>query len=397
MKPFPVKHDILAYSSEAMYLMELCRDDASLSSGTFSTRCINLLKSVTGIGEIMLTPSCTTALEMAVRLLGIGPGDEVVLPSFTFPSTANAVLLAGATPVFADITPGTMTLDPESVDRAVTPQTRAIFVVHYAGVSADMDPLQQIANRVGARLIEDAAQGVGASYRGRPLGGIGCLGAYSFHFTKNIFCGEGGALCINDPGLQHRAYVYRDKGTNRCEFLNGTVDHYTWVDLGTSGMMGEIPSAFLLAQLQRRNEVLTRRQTIHETYMAALTDAAAREWICLPEIPDYARSNYHLFRIQAPSAECRSRLMTHLKAAGINATTHFVPLHSSPMGRTAAVSSNLPNTDKYSAGLIRLPFNEKMSKDEVARVAESIGNFFTSAPRSGAAAAGILPAVSGLS
>lgn len=362
---------------ESDYLRAVCQPDRIVTDGGFAQRCARLLEERLGLCRVVLTPSCTAALEAAARLLELGPGDEVILPSFTFTSTANAVLLAGATPVFVDIRPDTLNLDERRIEEAITPQTRAIIPVHYAGVACEMDAIRAIAVRHGLAVVEDAAQAVCAFYKGRPLGGLGDLGAFSFHYTKNFMCGEGGALCINTPDLELPAFVYRDKGTNRRQFVLGQVDKYSWVGLGSSVTMGALPAAFLLAQLEAMEVITERRRVLYDAYRSALAPLERAGWLRLPVIPETARSNYHLFHIVLNDAGRRPDLLAYLAEQGIEATIHFVPLHSAPMGRACCRSvGTLAVTEHVGAALVRLPFYAGMTGSEQERVIDRLFRFF---------------------
>ncbi len=340
----------LAYIAEAITRGNLSGD------GYFTQCCSELLQQRLGIAKVLLTPSCTAALEMSVMLCGAGPGDEVILPSFTFTSTANAVIRAGAKPVFVDIRPDTLNIDESLVEERITPQTKAIFVVHYAGVGCEMDAILDIARRRGVKVIEDAAHGVNAFYRGRSLGSLGTLGAFSFHETKNYISGQGGALCVNDAELCERADYIRDRGTNRKQFSKGLVDKYTWVDVGSAFAPSELTCAFLLGQLEHLDSILDRRRAAWEFYLKRLGRLAGTGRITLPVVPTHCASSYHLFHIVLRSAVESERLRKHLLERGVQAVTHYVPLHTSPMGRTFGYrEGTLPVTEDLSLRLLRLP------------------------------------------
>lgn len=308
------------------------------------------------VNHVLLTTSCTHALEMAMIVLDIGPGDEVIMPSFNFVSTANAVALRGAVPVFADILPGTMNVDPVAVQSKITPRTKAIVPVHYAGVSCDMDSVMDLANAHDLFVVEDAAQGVDAYHRGRALGTIGHIGCYSFHDTKNITCGEGGAFLTNDDEIAARAEIIREKGTNRAAFMRGEIDKYTWVDRGSSYIPSDMLAALLEAQLQKKDKIKALRQERWEQYFEALQPLAHRENIHLPQLPSYCDSNYHIFYFLTQTAEAQQRVLQALKQAGIPAAFHYVPLHSAPFARELLGSRpELPVTATCSNRLVRLP------------------------------------------
>jgi len=358
---------------ELFHIAQAVTNGQIAADGRFTARCSRFMEERFGIGRVLLTPSCTAALEMAAMLTDLGPGDEVVLPSYTFVSTVNAVARLGARPVFVDIRPDTLNLDESLIEAALTPRTKMIQVVHYAGVACEMDVICKIAEAHGVRVVEDAAQGVHAYYRDRALGGIGHLGAYSFHETKNYICGEGGALCINDPELVERAEIIRDKGTNRARFLRGQVDKYTWVDLGSSYVPSEISSAFLWGQLEQLDEIAARRERIYTRYRVGLADLEREGRLRLPRIGEGCTSNYHMFYVLLPDAERRNRLMEQLAKDSILAVFHYVPLHSSPMGRTFGYRhGDLPVTEDLSGRLLRLPFYYELSEADQDFVIERI-------------------------
>ena len=357
-KPFRSGNE-LDYLSQAVSAEDISGD------GEFSKRCSTLLETQFGIKKILLTPSCTAALEMSIMILGIGAGDEVIMPSFTFVSTANAVVRAGATPVFVDVDCRTLNIDPACIRTAITERTRAIIPVHYAGVGCDMAAIMEIAAEFNLQVIEDAAQGVNAFHHSQPLGAIGALGTYSFHQTKNVSCGEGGALCINDEALIERAEIIREKGTNRSQFLQGTVDKYTWIDVGSSYLPSELTAAFLLGQLEAVDTITQQRRECYQRYMESLQGLAEAGKMTLPSIPDGCRSNYHLFHILVPTSEQRQGLISRLNEQGIHAVFHYVPLHSSPMG--IALNSeqpSLPVTESCSERLVRLPIYPGLTAEQ---------------------------------
>ena len=306
--------------------------------------------------HVYLTTSCTHALEAAMLAMDLAPGDEVIVPSFTFVSTVNPVLLRGARPVFADIDPATLNLDPDDVEKRITPRTRAIVPVHYAGVSCDMDAFTAIAEGHGLTIVEDAAQGIDASFRGRALGTIGDMGCLSFHGTKNVVCGEGGAILTSSAELARRIELIREKGTNRAAFIRGEVDRYTWITLGSSFVQSELLAAVLEAQLRKRAEIRRSRGDIWYRYRDGLERLADREVIQLPVVPDYAEQNFHIFWFLVRDERMRDPLLSRLRASGIHATSHYVPLHSSPFGRSLEVDhGELPITESSSRRLVRLP------------------------------------------
>jgi dTDP-4-amino-4,6-dideoxygalactose transaminase len=324
---------------------------------------------MTGAKAALLTHSCTAALEMAALLCDLVPGDEVIMPSFTFVSTANAVALRGAVPVFVDIDPATLNLDPDAVARAITSRTRAIFAVHYAGFPADMDRLAEIARDHGLMLVEDAAQALGSTWRGRPAGALGDMAAFSFHETKNIVSGEGGALTLMRPDLIERAEIIREKGTDRSRFLRGQVDKYTWVDLGSSFLPGELIAAFLAAQLGQADTIRAHRLALFDRYFAAFTDLEASGRVKRPHAPNGASGNGHMFYLLLKDIEDRDGFIAHMRAAGIQTPFHYVPLHSAPAGRRyARASGDLRVTDDISARLVRLPLYRTLDADGADQV-----------------------------
>jgi len=359
------------YVREAIASGQLCGD------GPFGKRAQALLEAKFGALHALLTTSCTAALEMSALLCDLNPGDEVILPSYTFVSTANAVALRGARPVFVDIRPDTLNLDERLIEAAITPRTRAIWPVHYAGVACEMDTIMTIARRHGLVVVEDAAQGVFASYKGRWLGTIGDLGCYSFHETKNIVCGEGGALLVNDERHAKRAEILREKGTNRSQFLRGQVDKYTWVDVGSSWVPSDILAAYLVGQLENGERITTRRGELCAAYARLLAPLAARGLLRLPIVPDECVSNHHMFYLIMADGDARSALMSHLRSAGYMATFHYVPLHTSPVGRSYGwQEGSLPVTEDLSARLLRLPLFYDMTLADTVAVAKEIFAFY---------------------
>ncbi len=349
-KPYMTGRE-LDYIGQAHANMHLSGD------GPFTHRCHEWLESATGARKVLLTHSCTAALEMAALLLDLQSGDEVIMPSFTFVSTANAFALRGAIPVFVDIRPDTLNIDERLIEAAITPRTRAICVVHYAGVACEMDSIMAIARRHQLPVIEDAAQGILAEYRGRPLGSIGDLAAYSFHETKNVISGEGGCLLINNPIYVERAEVIREKGTNRSRFFRGQVDKYTWVDLGSSYLPGEITAAFLLAQLEAALEITNRRLGIWKRYNDWVDNHLPGTGIRGPVVPDGVRHNGHMFYLLFPDLAQRSDFIAAMKQRGVHCVFHYLSLHASPAGRKfGRAHGDLPITETISDCLVRMPF-----------------------------------------
>jgi dTDP-4-amino-4,6-dideoxygalactose transaminase len=369
-KPFVVGRE-LDYIAQAVSLGNLAGD------GRFTRSCSRLLEERLGIHRVLLTPSCTAALEMAALLCDLAPGDEVILPSFTFVSTASAFVRAGARLVFVDIRPDTLNLDENLIEAAITERTKVIVPVHYAAVACEMERILAIARQHRLMVVEDAAQGVNAFYRGQSLGSIGDLGCYSFHETKNFISGEGGALCVNRPELVERAEILRDKGTNRQKFFRGQVDKYTWVDIGSAYVPSELIGAFLFGQLEMLQAISDRRREIYERYQQGLAPLAAEGLVRLPTIPADCAHNCHLFYLLTRDPETRDELLTHLNSRGIGAVFHYVPLHSSPMGRKLGCAERqLPVTDLASACLVRLPFYYAITPDEQAEVVRKIAAYF---------------------
>lgn len=350
-------------------LLEEALDRGQLSGdGHFTKRCNTRITELTGSPAALLTHSCTAALEMGAILCDLQPGDEVIMPSFTFVSTANAVALRGATPVFVDINPHSLNIDPNQVEAAVTQHTRAIFAVHYAGFPADMDRLTDIARAHDLMLLEDAAQALGSTYKGRPAGSLGDMAAFSFHETKNIISGEGGAITVNRSDLVERAEIIREKGTNRSRFLRGQVDKYTWVDIGSSFLPGELVAAFLLAQLEREEVIRQTRLALFDRYQSAFVDLAQRERVAPPWHSDDVTGNGHMFYLLMRDIEDRDALIAHLREAGIIAPFHYVPLHSAPGGRRfGRANGDLSVTDDAYSRLVRLPLYFTLG-DEIDRV-----------------------------
>lgn len=355
--------------TETKYIEQAVEQGWLAAGGEYTRRCERWLEQRTGCGQALLTHSCTAALEAAALLAGVGPGDEVIVPSFTFVSTAAAFALRGATPVFVDIEPRTLTLDPERAADAVTPATRGIVPVHYAGVGCEMDEICALAERHGLLVIEDAAQGLLSTYKGQPLGSIGALGAISFHETKNVTCGEGGALLVNDPALRERAEVIWEKGTDRRSFERGEADRYTWVGLGSSFGVSEVTAAFLWAQLERAREITERRRAIWSRYREAFSDLEAEGLVRGPDIPADRVHNAHMYYLLLPDLKARTDLIEALAARDILAVFHYVPLHSSPAGRLyGRAHGELTRTDELSSRLVRLPLWASMDDAAVERV-----------------------------
>jgi dTDP-4-amino-4,6-dideoxygalactose transaminase len=364
------------FGKEFVYIRQALENNHISGDGPFTRRCHTWLEAELGVPRALLTTSCTHALEMAALLLEIEPGDEVILPDFTFVSTVNAFVLRGARPVFVDIRPDTLNLDESKVESAVTPRTRAIVPVHYAGVGCEMDAILPIASHHGLRVVEDNAHGLFGKYRGKYLGTFGSLATQSFHETKNISCGEGGALLINDPLLIERAEIIREKGTDRSRFFRGQVDKYTWVDMGSSYLPSDILAAILSAQFEQREAIQARRRRIWLTYQEGLWDWATQNSIRLPVVPDHCEQAYHMFYMILPNLDVRGKFIEYLHGHGIHSVFHYLPLHLSEMGRRmGGAPGDCPVTESISDRLVRLPFHNGLTGDELEFVIDAIREF----------------------
>jgi dTDP-4-amino-4,6-dideoxygalactose transaminase len=362
--------------NEYKYIAQAIANGHASGDGPFTRLCNELLEQELQVPKVLLTTSCTHALEMAAILLNCGPGDEVILPSFTFVSTANAFVLRGARVVFADIRPDTMNLDEAQLEPLITSRTKAIVLVHYAGVACEIDTICAIAARHGIAVVEDNAHALFARYRGKFTGTFGCLATQSFHETKNVTCGEGGALLVNDPQLVERALIIREKGTNRSQFFRGQIDKYSWVDVGSSYLPSDILAAFLFAQLEARQEIQKKRRRIWESYQRHLAQWAVENGVRLPVVPAECEQAYHMFYMLLPSLEFRQSLISHLKAQGILSVFHYVPLHSSEMGRKwSARETRCPVTEDVSLRLLRLPFYNDLTEADQSRVVAAVTAF----------------------
>ncbi|MCU1762154.1 dTDP-4-amino-4,6-dideoxygalactose transaminase [Pseudomonas sp. 14P_8.1_Bac3] len=357
----------LYYIAEAKFSNKLAGD------GAFTKRCHQWLEITSGCEKALLTHSCTAALEMSALLLDIQPGDEVIMPSYTFVSTANAFVLRGGVPVFVDIREDTLNLDERLIEAAITPRTKAIVPVHYAGVACEMDTILAIAQRHNLHVVEDAAQGIMASYKGRPLGSLGCLGALSFHETKNLISGEGGAILVNDPALVKRAEIIREKGTDRSSFFRGEVDKYTWQEVGSSFLPGELIAAFLWAQLEEARCITDQRLACWNYYHRALEKLEKQGMLRRPIIPDDCTHNAHMYYILLSSDIDRQLVLDAFKAEGVNSVFHYVPLHSSPAGlRYGRVHGSMSVTDRQAERLIRLPLWVGLSDEQQDHVISTL-------------------------
>ncbi|BAN36684.1 TDP-4-oxo-6-deoxy-D-glucose transaminase [Sulfuricella denitrificans skB26] len=356
MKDIPFNKPYMT-GNELLYISQAHAKGHLAGDGDFTKKCHAWLEQRIGCQKALLTHSCTAALEMAAILANIQPGDEVIMPSYTFVSTANAFVLRGGVPVFIDIRTDTLNIDESKIEAAITPRTKAIVPVHYAGVGCEMDAIMAIAERYNLIVIEDAAQGVMSSYKGKPLGSIGHMGAVSFHETKNIISGEGGALLINDTRFAERAEIIREKGTNRCQFFRGQVDKYTWVDIGSSYLPSELVAAFLWAQMQEAEGITQRRLAIWNTYHEAFSEIELKGLVRRPVIPDSCQHNAHMYYMLLPDLAERGKFIADLRQAGISAVFHYVPLHSSPEGsrQSRMASDGMDVTQNVSDRLVRLP------------------------------------------
>jgi dTDP-4-amino-4,6-dideoxygalactose transaminase len=367
------------HGRELVYIAQSVASGKISGDGIFTKKCHSFFEEKYGIKKALLTTSCTDALEMCALLLNIQKDDEVILPAFTFVSTANAFALRGAKLVFADSCADSPNIDPEEIKRLITPKTKVIVVVHYAGIACDMDAITAIAKQYDIPIIEDAAQSIDSFHNGRPLGTLGCLGAFSFHETKNVISGEGGMLSINDPKFIGRAEIIREKGTNRSSFFRGEVDKYGWVELGSSFLPSDIIAAYLYAQLEVLNEIQNKRRRIWNQYDIAMKSIEAEiGQITTPFIPIWATNNAHMYYITCASIEQRTKLIEYLKTKKIQAVFHYLSLHSSAYFIEHNDGRPLLNSDKYSDRLLRLPLYFEMTDEQVELVIETIGSFFRS-------------------
>jgi dTDP-4-amino-4,6-dideoxygalactose transaminase len=368
-RPLPV-------GREREYVLQALESGHTSGDGPFTKKCHAYLQEALGVSQVLLTTSCTHALDMAAILLGIEAGDEVIVPDFTFVSTVNAFVLRGAKPVFVDVRPDTLNLDESKLAAAVTPRTRAIVPVHYAGVGCEMDVIMGIAASHDIAVVEDNAHGLYGKYRGRYLGTFGSMAAQSFHETKNFSSGEGGALIVNDTRLRDRAEIVREKGTNRSRFFRGQIDKYTWVDIGSSYLPSDILAAYLYGQLEQRDKIQDHRRNAWHTYHAGLKDWSTQHGVQLPFIPAYCEQPYHMFYMIMPSLELRQRMIAHLGQRGVLAVFHYQPLHLSEMGRSfGGRQGDCPVTERVSDRLLRLPFHNLLTGAEQEEVIEAILDF----------------------
>ncbi|MBU4225785.1 MAG: dTDP-4-amino-4,6-dideoxygalactose transaminase [Chloroflexi bacterium] len=371
-QPIPFNRPVMV-GSELQYMAQAIAGEKLSGDGPFTKKCSAMLEQGLGVPKVLLTTSCTHALEMMAILLDIQPGDEVILPSFTFVSTVNAFVLRGAKPVFLDVRPDTLNLDESLLESKITPRTKAVVTVHYAGVGCEMDEIKEIANRHGVQVVEDNAHGLFGRYKGEYLGTFGVMAAQSFHETKNISCGEGGALLINDPQYIERAEIIREKGTNRSRFFRGQVDKYTWLDIGSSYLPSDILAAFLYAQLENREKIQAHRQKIWNFYYENLKAWCAVHEVQLPYLPEHCDQAYHMFYMLLPTLELRQGLIALLRQRGILSVFHYLPLHLSAMGlHYGGKPGDCPVTERVSDQLIRLPFHNALTESDQQWVVESI-------------------------
>ncbi len=360
---------------ELDYIREAVNSGKISGDGNFSRRCQNFFEEKYGIKKALLTTSCTDALEMAAILINIQAGDEVIVPSYTFVSTANAFVLRGAKIVFADSNPENPNLDANGVESLITKKTKAIVIVHYAGIACDMDKIMALAEKYHLFVVEDAAQAIDSFYKGRPLGSIGHLGTFSFHETKNIISGEGGLLAINDESFVKRAEVIREKGTNRSAFFRGEVDKYGWIDIGSSFLPSEIIAAYLWGQLENLEVIQDKRKAIWQQYYKALDLLAKSGKLSLPYIPSYATNNGHMFYLVCSSLEERTSLISHLKQNNVSTAFHYLSLHKSPYYKDKHDGRDLPNADRYTDCLVRLPIYYELSLNQCSFITDLICDF----------------------
>ncbi|HXT16723.1 MAG TPA: dTDP-4-amino-4,6-dideoxygalactose transaminase [Gemmatimonadaceae bacterium] len=362
----------LVTGREAEYIAQAIEQRWLSGDGPFTHRCQQLLQARLGVETSLLTTSCTHALEMAALLLDVGPGDEVIIPTFTFVSTANAFVLRGATPVFADSRADTLNIDERQIESLITRRTRAIALVHYAGVACEMDAIVALANAHKIAIVEDTAHALLSAYRGRMLGTFGSTASLSFHETKNVTCGEGGALLINDANLVERAEILREKGTNRSRFHRGQIDKYTWVDVGSSYLPSDMLAAYLLAQLEALDDIQHRRRAVWNTYHRELAAWAATHGVAQPTVPPHCDQSWHMYYLVMPTAEARTGLIAHLAERSVSAVFHYIPLHQSEMGQRLVGNVSLPVAESVSERLLRLPMYADMTESELAYVLDSV-------------------------
>jgi len=362
---------------ELCYMAQVLENGHLSGDGIFTKKCQSLMEDTFKAKKVLLTTSCTSALEMASLLCDLSPGDEVILPSFTFVTTASSFYIRGVKLIFVDIDKDTLNIDKNKIKEAITDRTKVIVPVHYAGVSCDMDSILALASKKDIMVVEDAAQGVNAKYKDNYLGTLGDIGTYSFHETKNFSCGEGGAIVINNPALIERAEILREKGTDRSKFFRGEIDKYTWVDVGSSYLPSDILSAFLYAQLENMEQITKLREELFNFYYRELMPLCLQEDVKLPIVSDNCESNYHMFYIILDTEKTRNDLMAYLKSKGVMSVFHYIPLHLSKIGKSIGYNEGqLPVTESMSSRLLRLPFYPEISKEDRAYVVRCIKSFF---------------------
>ncbi len=362
--------------NEFEYMKQAIENGHISGDGPFTKKCHTFLEQELGVPKALLTTSCTHALEMSAILLDLRPGDEVIIPDFTFVSTVNAFVLRGARPVFVDVRPDTLNLDESKLEAAITPRTKAIVPVHYAGVGCEMDTILEIVARYHLAVVEDNAHGLFGRYKGKYLGTFGAMASQSFHETKNFTSGEGGALLINDPALVERAEIVREKGTNRSRFFRGQVDKYTWVDIGSSYLPSDILAAFLFAQFEQRQKIQLHRKHVWEMYQAGLKDWAVAQDVQLPQVPAHCEQSYHMFYMLMPNLDLRQKLIAYLRECGVYSVFHYLPLHLSEMGQGfGGKVGDCPVTERVSDQLVRLPFHNALTSGEQEQVIDLLQEF----------------------
>ena len=366
----------ITVGNEFEYMRQAIENAQISGDGAFTKKCHTFLETELGATKALLTTSCTHALEMSAILLKMEPGDEVIIPDFTFVSTVNAFVLRGAKPIFLDVRPDTLNLDESKLEAAITPHTKAIVPVHYAGVGCEMDSIMDIAKHYNVAVVEDNAHGLFGKYKGKYLGTFGSTATQSFHETKNFSCGEGGALLINDPDLAERAEIIREKGTNRSRFFRGQVDKYTWVDIGSSYLPSDILAAFLYAQFEQREKIQSHRKNVWDIYHAALKDWAEKHGVQLPHIPADCEQAYHMFYLLLPNLDSRQKFIMYLRERGIYSVFHYLPLHLSDMGQSFGYQAgDYPVTEQVSDQLVRLPFHNALTSSDQEQVIDAILGF----------------------
>jgi dTDP-4-amino-4,6-dideoxygalactose transaminase len=361
---------------ETEYIIQAVAHEKISGNGLFTEKCHDFFRQRYGFNKVLLTTSCTTALEMAAILIDTQPGDEIIIPSYTFVSTANAFVLRGATIVFADSSKENPNIDASQIEKLITPRTKAIVVVHYAGIACDMEAVMSLASTYNLFVVEDAAQGIDSYFEHKPLGSIGHLGCFSFHETKNVIAGEGGMLVINDKRFAERAEIIWEKGTNRSAFFRGEVDKYTWMDVGSSFLPSDMIAAFLYAQLENIDDIQNRRKEIWNQYQEALLPLAEENLVILPYIPAYATNNAHMFYMVCSNLEERTALINYLKQKGVHAIFHYLSLHKSTFFQPKYTGSELPQADRYSDCLLRLPFYYELTSNQIRQVTEAVKGYF---------------------